>query len=160
MGEDAPETPAQIVRRARGKLSLDRFAEELGTSRQRVIAWEKGRSLPSEQYAVQIAERAGVDPSAFARSPDSLQDQFTSVYELLDEIRKLAADRGYLADPDLDELHPALEARLRSIEGAIEAAGASVKTSLEALDRGISRLERRLAAAAPPRTATKKRDAS
>jgi putative transcriptional regulator len=51
-------------RRAKG-LTQDQLAEKLATSRQRVIAWEKGLSLPSAHYAELLSVELEIDLSAF-----------------------------------------------------------------------------------------------
>lgn len=50
----------------RGKLSHDRFAAELGTSRQVVIKWEKGAE-PSPRLRGRLAAFSGYPAEAFAR---------------------------------------------------------------------------------------------
>jgi transcriptional regulator with XRE-family HTH domain len=154
------ETSGQIVRRARGRRSLDAFAQELGTSRQRVIAWEKERSLPSDRYAKQIAEIAGVDPAVFARvQPQTLSEGLSGIYELLDELRSAAEEKGYLERGELGTtaLPAELDARLRSIEGAVEALSSATAESLRSLAAGIRKIDRRLAAEAPPGTASEEK---
>lgn len=49
-----------------GKLSHDRFAERLGTSRQVVISWENGVE-PSEQFRRNLAAFSGFPAEAFSR---------------------------------------------------------------------------------------------
>lgn len=46
----------EAIRTLRGAHSLDAFASRLGTSRQRVIAWEKGRERPSPRYMEKLAD--------------------------------------------------------------------------------------------------------
>lgn len=50
----------------RGKLSHDRFAKILGTSRQTVISWENGTSEPRD-YREKLAEFSGFPEAAFSR---------------------------------------------------------------------------------------------
>lgn len=49
------------IREARQELGLSqkRFAERLGTTRRRVIAWESGENVPSALYLRRIAEATG-----------------------------------------------------------------------------------------------------
>ena len=54
-------------RRAKG-LTQDQLAEKLATSRQRVIAWEKGLSLPSAHYAELLSAELEIDISAFEQA--------------------------------------------------------------------------------------------
>jgi DNA-binding transcriptional regulator YiaG len=57
---------AERIREARSRagLSQDRFAERLGTTRQIVIGWEKGRHRPSPRFRQKIVEVTG-DKSLF-----------------------------------------------------------------------------------------------
>lgn len=50
----------------RGRLSHDRFAKILGTTRQSVINWEKGANEP-RGYREKLAEFSGFSPEAFSR---------------------------------------------------------------------------------------------
>lgn len=51
-----------------GRLSHDRFARALGTSRQVVIGWEKESGPePSERLRAKLAEFSGFDPAVFSR---------------------------------------------------------------------------------------------
>lgn len=58
------ETVAALIVRIRGDLSHDRFAAELGTSRQTVINWEKG-TAPTATYRRKLAAYSGEPESAF-----------------------------------------------------------------------------------------------
>lgn len=46
-------------------LTQDRFAELLGTSRQIVIGWEKGRHKPSRRYRARIIRATGAAAELF-----------------------------------------------------------------------------------------------
>lgn len=51
-----------------GKLSHDRFATQLGTTRQTVINWEKKAGIePSSRYRKKLAELSGFPEEAFSR---------------------------------------------------------------------------------------------
>jgi transcriptional regulator with XRE-family HTH domain len=118
---ESPETAAQIVRRARGSRTLDEFADELGTSRQRVIDWEKGRSHPSERYAAMIAERAGVDPVALSRgerpSVEQAMVRFAAAAAALEE--EMTRIRGEAKEVRFDQRDRNLLLRLRTAVGQI-----------------------------------------
>jgi transcriptional regulator with XRE-family HTH domain len=54
----SPGETVRLLRKARG-LSQDQLGAELGTSRQRVIAWEKEKNSISEEYAEKLAAWSG-----------------------------------------------------------------------------------------------------
>jgi hypothetical protein len=124
-----------------------------------VIAWEKGRSLPSEKYAQQIAAIAGVDRGALEGDDESaaLPDAIAGVYTLLDELRGLAERKAYLEPGEGGdaEIPPALDVRLRALETTVEKAGTATTKALAALARDVRKLGRQIEAQAQP--ATKKR---
>lgn len=97
----------------RGKLSHDRLAAELGTSRQVVIKWEKGAE-PSPRLRARLAEFSGFPKEAFSR-------------------------RG--AEVLAQELYVR---RLEEFAALVAQQNAETKRSLQAVQRAIRRLERRL----------------
>lgn len=86
------------------QLSQKRFAERLGTTRRRVIAWESGENVPSSLYLRRIAEATGksieyfLDGSAAddseerlpAMSGQELLEALAPLARLLDRARVLA----------------------------------------------------------------------
>lgn len=98
----------------RGKLSHDRFAKILGTTRQTIIGWEGGKSEPSDKYRPKLAEFSGFPAAAFSRR---------------------AAEAPSAA---------AMAVRLEALEAAVASQGREMARSLRALVRAIERLERRL----------------
>jgi transcriptional regulator with XRE-family HTH domain len=56
---ESAERLTELVKRARGKLSQRKFAEELGISWTTVYAWEKGKRFPDRENLLKIATRAG-----------------------------------------------------------------------------------------------------
>jgi DNA-binding transcriptional regulator YiaG len=55
------------VRAARGPLSHDKFAALLGTTRQVVIGWEKGKHVPGARHRARLAQVSGQPVAAFTR---------------------------------------------------------------------------------------------
>lgn len=98
-----------------GKLSHDRFAKALGTSRQVVIGWEKPNGPePSERLRVKLADFSGFKPSAFSR-----REAEAATWE-------------------------SIGSRLAALEEVLVEQGRSTDRALRALTRAIERLERRL----------------
>lgn len=143
VGPGDEESPAQIVRRARGKLSQDAFADRLGTSRQRVIDWEKGRSGLSDEYAAKIAAIAGVPVEALLRKPPedpgvaALNQIAGDLTELGGFVRRLEPDGRRLARA---EEVAALTARLEGLEETLGRFGKATVETLERLEAAIARL--------------------
>ena len=83
---------AQIrAARKRRKFSQERLAGLLGTSRERVNAWENGRSWPSERFAVKLSEALGLPPELFEAEEqggvaEAVREGFASLQESLDGI--------------------------------------------------------------------------
>ncbi len=81
-----------------GKMSHDRFAEELGVpNRQTIIGWENGRE-PSKPYAAKLDEFSGFPAWAFRRR-ESEEAAFESFARRL---RELEDQQGDLRDLVLD----------------------------------------------------------
>jgi transcriptional regulator with XRE-family HTH domain len=107
VADDAPETPAELVRALRRKAgSHDKLAERLGTLRQTVIRWEKGGGI-SEIYAVKLAELSGLPVERFLRARQTaaaardaelarLQEE---VAELRGQVAKLLRERETRRSP-------------------------------------------------------------
>ena len=58
----------QVIRQRRiaKKLSQEELAERLGTTRQRVISWEKDRNHPNMRYQAGLCLQLGGKPSDYA----------------------------------------------------------------------------------------------
>ena len=89
----AGDTLAAEIRAARKQrnLSQEALADILGTSRFRVIAWEKGHSRPASGYAVKLTEALGLPAELFeAEEPvgvaAAVEQGFASLQESLDGI--------------------------------------------------------------------------
>lgn len=80
----------------------EKFAQKLGTSRERVNAWANGRSEPGDEYAAAIATISGLPVALFAAAPEAAA------------ARRLAAT--------LSVLVPAAEAAAERLERALAAA--------------------------------------
>lgn len=92
-------SPASLVRELRGRLSHDKFAAALGTSRQTVIRWEKG-TIP-ELYAQALA-----DYSQGRYSPEDFDPQ----------LRDLPTPTASERLSELERKYAALDERLRRLE--------------------------------------------
>lgn len=99
----------------RGKMSHDRFAKELGTSRQVVILWEKTNGPePAVRHRAALAAFSGFSEDAFSRRE---------------------AESATWAS---------LGSRLAAVEAAVDDQGGEVARSLRTLARAIDGLERYL----------------
>lgn len=108
----AAPSPGEAVRQLRKErgLSHDQLAAVLGTSRQRIIAWEKGDSAISDKYAHGLAAWSGRPLNVFLAEtqngdgPPSAARRFERVVrELRAELRdvrdRLAAVEDRLGPP-------------------------------------------------------------
>lgn len=84
------------IREARKELDISqaRFAERLGTTRRRVIAWESGENIPSAMYLRRIAESTGKSIEFFldgaADDPEERLSSASREEELMEALRPLA----------------------------------------------------------------------
>lgn len=164
MGTDpeGAETPAEIVRRARGKQTLDAFAAELGTSRQVVIDWEAGRHRPGDKYRPLIAARANVSPAVLERpKTPRLEDAVAALHESMEAFRALVATTG-IQDEDGLPIRP-VSARLAGLEARLAGLEADVAGVAELARKGFAEIGKRLDAlgqqqpASAPRARTPRR---
>ena len=83
-----------------GRMSHDRLAEALGTTRQTVIGWEKHGRHPSPEYRQRLASFFEVDEDVFMdgeldrRRVQSLADRLEEVEAALEELGPLLAGLG------------------------------------------------------------------
>lgn len=63
-----PESMGERIRWARtqARLSQERFAERVGTSRRHVMRWERGDHMPGPEFRARIAEVTDQPLSLFA----------------------------------------------------------------------------------------------
>lgn len=81
----------QRVRQLRGQLSHDRFADQLGTSRQTVIEWEKGRRRPGPRYRAKLAELSGY-PEEMFEGPQVERLELSVIRDVFDRAARDADD--------------------------------------------------------------------
>lgn len=111
--------------KAFGGNSQRQFAERLGTSRERVNRWARGKEAPGEEYATKIAALGGFPASLFMKPPaldmsaevaQQLVQQSSLLGELVaaaEELRQLIAElREVALDPPGS--NPAGSSRRRS----------------------------------------------
>lgn len=109
----------------KGKLSHDRFAAILGTTRQTVIGWENG--VEPIRYAEKLAEFSGFPSNAFRRRqaeaiarrnpPNGTALEWLALVPLMLQLEHLSPEVRSLAEAAADELE-------RSAQAALEAAAA------------------------------------
>lgn len=85
----ADTLPAAIKELRHRAGSHDKLAAELGTSRQRVIQWEKG-AAPSARYRAKL-EAMGVPSTLFESERGSIEDQLELIRLELREMREQQA---------------------------------------------------------------------
>lgn len=99
-----------------GKLSHDRLAAALGTTRQTVINWEKG-TRPTDRYAAALAEFFGVPVETF-RAPAA---EAVTLHRLADRLEELEAGLEALRPllPRIGDLQEQLDGLTQRV-GALE----------------------------------------
>lgn len=99
--------------------SDDKLASELGTTRQRVIAWRMGEAVPGRRNAERLAELEGTDVESWpyrGRRPPPTQPDEEAVALLVQMIREMRD----VQDAEVASQEAAREAILRSLR-SIEA---------------------------------------
>jgi transcriptional regulator with XRE-family HTH domain len=83
-------TPAERIQVLRARYgSHDKLAAALGTSRQRVIAWQKG-AQPSVHYREKLASLDGGDPDDYLNpTSEPPPDKFTRLADAVEENNQL-----------------------------------------------------------------------
>lgn len=143
VGPAHDETPAEIVRRARGKVSQETFAAQLGTTRQTVIDWEKGRTFPNEENAAKLAALAGVPAATLLRRPAE-EPVTVALTQLAGELTELGGFVRQL-DPNGRQLARAedvreLADRLAALEVTVDAMARLTADALTRMEGAIERL--------------------
>lgn len=125
-------TPPRAGRRSRiGHISIEDFAEAIGTTKARVIPWTKGRSYPDEKNRARLAAASGGRYSAddFIPPPESNQDDHLAELRAeVDELRR-----------ELDLSRVAQEALLRRVAGLEKAGRSQSRQSAQAKPKGGSK---------------------
>lgn len=110
-----------------GKLSHDRFAKALGTSRQVVIGWEKENGTePSERLRVKLAEFSGFEPSSFSR-----REAEAATWQSLGHLLRALEETVESSGQDMTDSLKALELRLRRVERALKLQAPDAKTGTD-----------------------------
>jgi transcriptional regulator with XRE-family HTH domain len=129
---------AQLIRRLRTEKgwTQEQLAERLGTSRFRVVDWEKGNG-PGPRYVADLARELGRPPEDFALTPpeESLEDamsRLAAVSAQLEHESRLRAERDMEVAATLRELQQSNE----GTASAIEATGLALER-IEALLREL-----------------------
>lgn len=147
-GLEGAETPAQIVRRARGKFTQEAFAAELGTTRGTVILWEGGHSYPSDKFRPLIAARANVDPETLRRPKvPRLEEAVAQLAESLDEFREQVATNGLQDDAGIP-IRPVSD-RLAGLEAKHDELVELVRDGFAEIGRRLDELGQQQPAAIP-----------
>lgn len=139
-------SPADLIRQLREEHgSHDKLAAALGTSRQRVIGWEKGQA-PGGEYRDKLAALSGLPADDFRYGPTQ-----RGVSDRLDAIEKMIRDLTEVRSRDVDEIRRTLVRLSERVHDA-----ATILRGLTAVEKQMRELVGRLEALAPASTPRKR----